>query len=175
MKLQSIESMMIGEINYIDIICKNWPQISLFHYTSIEKEDRGTFFKENDFDEEHNITNFIWYLLIKASDIFYEKEKRFPGQGSHDKFDKDINDLRDALNIYLTNKLDNLPFDSSRISDEYLYEFCRMSNSKMVPAISIISSIASQEIIKLITYQFESINNTVIFDGIHSTISTFKV
>lgn len=178
LKKEQIESTITSEdVNYLDIICKNWPQVSLLHYSSIKEEEIGTHYNDNDIDEPHHKTNFIWYLLIKASDLFHKKHARYPGEHiPHDKFQEDVPLLFDALKEYLNtnNKLEKLPFDLSEVNEAYVFEFCRLSNSKIVPAISIIASIASQEIIKLITYQFKSVNNTVIFDGINTTISTFK-
>ena len=45
----------------------------------------------------------------------------------------------------------------------------------MPPVVSIIGSIASQEIIKLITYHFETVNNTIIYDGINVILSKINI
>ncbi len=174
-KDQIIATLNNGDIPYVDIICKNWPQISLFQFNTIKEEDTGFNYSSNEFDESHHITNFIWYLIIKSVDLFYEENGRFPGEIK--KFEDDVKPLYQCLEKFLNSndKINKIPFGTDLIKEEYLYEFCRMSNSKIVPVISIISSITSQEIIKLITYQFKTINNTLIFDGINNTISTFKL
>jgi hypothetical protein len=184
LKKEQIKSTISSEdIDYLQIFCKNWPQISLYHYPTILEEHKATHYKDNDLDEIHHKTNFIWYLLIKSADLFYDKYGKYPGETTHDNFPQDCDTLKSCLNEFLeeNNKKDKLPFslDDEEILKELninnlLNEFCRMSNSKIVPAISIISSIASQEVIKFITYQFKSVNNTIIFDGVNSTISTFK-
>jgi hypothetical protein len=143
----------------------------------------GNNYIDNDFDEKPNKINFIWYLLMKSADLFFEKHGRYPGEKSNssieDKFEADVPLLIEVYNEYLTlnNKKEKLPFNINEEFvnfNDYVYEFCRFSNSKIAPAISIISSIVSQEVIKMITYQFRTIDNTLIFDGVNSTISTFK-
>jgi hypothetical protein len=163
------------DVDYIEIICKNWPQISLFHYSSIKDEELSTNFCFNELDEDFQKTNFIWYMLIKSADIFHEKYDRYPGQNlDHDNFHSDISLLKDCFKQYLSINNKVVPFELPENFEDYVFEFCRFSNSNVAPANSIISSIASQEIIKLITYQFKTINNTLIFDGVNSTISIFK-
>ena len=50
-----------------------------------------------------------------------------------------------------------------------------MGKSYVVPFVSIIDSIACQEIIKMITYQFETVNNTIIYVEIGVNLSIFKI
>lgn len=179
LKVEQIKaSLETEDINYINIISKNYPQISLFHYSSIKEEEVGENYKFNDFDEEKDKINFIWYLLIKTADLFFEKHGRYPGQLNHDQIEQDIPEVDKTFHEYLNinDKISKLPFDYTQVYNKNLvFEFCRFSNSKVVPAVSIISSIAAQEIIKLITYQFKTINNTIIFDGVNSTLSRFKL
>jgi len=167
-KEQIMSNIANEDLNFIEMICKNWPQISILNYSSIVEEELGIHYFENEFDEEHDKRNFLWYLLIKAADLYYEKLNRYPGE--MEDFQIEIPNLRVCLNEFIQKKSGNFP----EIPQDLIFEFCRMSNSKIVPAISIISSIASQEIIKLITYQFKSINNTVVYDGINSNMSIFK-
>lgn len=60
------------------------------------------------------------------------------------------------------------------IEDKYFFEMCRFTNSRLAPIASIIGSVASQEILKLITYQFLTVNSTIIFNGIHSRTTNFS-
>lgn len=182
LKKEQIKSTICSEdIDYLQIFCKNWPQINLYHYPTILEEHKGTHYQDNDLDENHHKINFIWYLLIKSADNFYEKYGRYPGE--IENFLEDCEKLKICLNEFLDEncKKDKLPFilddqnEKQFDLNNLIYEFCRMSSSKIVPGISIISSIASQEVIKFITYQFKSVNNTLIYDGINSTISTFKL
>jgi hypothetical protein len=130
--------------------------------------------------EELDLNNFKWLLLIKASDLFYMKNNRFPGENLlHTNFQEDISLLKQSYKELLCNynykeKLEKIDFNIE-IEDSFFHEFCRNSNSVIMPATSILGSFASQEIIKLITYQFKAVNNTIIYDGIHSYTSMFKL
>ena len=61
------------------------------------------------------------------------------------------------------------------IPEEHINEFLRNSNTKPITSASIIGSIASQEIIKLITYSFDTSLSTVIFNSADVTLSTFDI
>jgi len=130
--------------------------------------------------EELDLNNFIWLLLIKSSDLFHLKYKRFPGENlSHTNFQEDIPLLKECYKELLRQnnykeKLEKIEFDIE-IKDNYFHEFCRNSNSVIMSATSILGSFASQEIIKLITYQFKAVNNTIIYDGIHSYTTMFNL
>lgn len=184
-KLELITNRLSGDINFIDILCKNYPQVSLLQYNNYEAENKAEKYDLLEFDFEHDKINFIWYLIMKAANIFYEKQNRYPGQTNtendniNNEFEKDIPFLKECLNEFLNSngKIEKLQgkLDLSEITDNYLYEFCRFTNSQIVPAVSIICSIASQEIIKLITYQFKAVNSTIIFDGINSSVTAFNI
>ncbi len=130
--------------------------------------------------DEAELTNFIWYLLIKSAEAFNVEHKRFPGEAlPHESFEADIPLLRKSYEEFLAKnntkaKLEEIGFNCD-IDERYLHEFCRNSNSCVVPACSMLGAMASQEIIKLITYQFKAVEHTVIFDAIHSTTTMFKI
>ena len=102
-------------------------------------------------------------------------KKRYPG--NCEIWKDDVNLLKNEFDeeIKLLDK--NIPFDVNSISNlnDYLFEFCRFGHSLLPPCVSIIGDIASQEIIKLITYQFETVNNTIIYNGIGVNLSCFKI
>jgi hypothetical protein len=86
LKKEFIINSLISDVNYLDIICKNWPQISLYSFTNLQNEDQSPTFNENDYFEESNHRNLFWYLLIQASEVFFKEYDRYPGQNlSNDK------------------------------------------------------------------------------------------
>ena len=161
-------------VDIIDILNKNWPETSLFIYPNPKEEKNGKNLNENDFDEEFQKKNFVIYLLFRAQEKFYLKYKKFPGE--NENFKDDFNLLKDEFEDEIK-LLDKFPFDINSISNvnDYIFEFCRFGHSYLPPCVSIIGDIASQEIIKLITYQFETVNNTIIYDGIGVNLSCFKI
>ena len=161
------------QIDIIDILNKNWPQASLFVYPDNDLEEEAKNFDPDQFDEDFQKLNFVWYLLFRASDKFMNKNKRYPGEKTND-FKKDVPELYELLKEEY-NKLSVKPDLGNYLNEDNAFEFCRMGKGYVPPVISIVGSMASQEIIKLITYQFETVNNTVIYDGINVTLSKMKI
>ena len=161
------------QIDIIDILNKNWPQASLFVYPDNDFEEEAKNFDPDQFDEDFQKLNFVWYLLFRASDKFMNKNKRYPGD-KIDDFKKDIPELFGLLKEEY-NKLSSKPDLGNHLNEDNVFEFCRMGKGYVPPVVSIVGDIASQEIIKLITYQFETVNNTIIYDGINVTLSNIKI
>ena len=159
------------EVDIVDILNKNWPQMSLFKYE----------FKDNlklnldEFDEDYQKVNLKWFILFKASEMFNAKNNRYPG--TIDNFKEDVPLLKAFVSEYieLLKKANDGTIPIDGVSDEFIFEFCRMGKGQIAPCISMIGSMASQETIKMITYQFDTVNSTIIYDGINVTLSTFKL
>ena len=161
------------DIDIIDILNKNWPQVSLFVYPDNDFEEEGKNLDPDELEDPNHKLNFVWYLLFRASDKFVEKNKRYPGQNTDD-FKKDVPELFGLLKEEY-NKLSNKPDLENLLNEDNTFEFCRMGKGFVPPVVSMVGSIASQEIIKLITYQFETVNNTIIYDGINVTTTKIKI
>jgi len=166
------------QIDIVDILNKNWPQASLFIYPDNNGEEEAKNFDPDQFDQDPEIfhfqkLNFVWYLLFRASDKFMNKNKRYPGQNVDD-FKKDVPELFGLLKEEF-NKLSAKPELENELNEDNTFEFCRMGAGYVPPVVSIIGSIASQEIIKLITYHFETVNNTIIYDGINVILSKINI
>ena len=168
-----VNNLTTDQIDIVDILNKNWPQTSLFVYPDNVNEEEAKNFDPDQFDEDFQKLNFVWYLLFRASDKFMNKNKRYPGQNIDD-FKKDVPELFELLKEEFS-KLSVKPDLGSQLNEDNAFEFCRMGKGFVPPVVSIIGSMASQEIIKLITYQFETVNNTVIYDGINVTLSNIKI
>ena len=161
------------KIDIVDILNKNWPQTSLFVYPDHTLEKEGRNLDPEQIEENFQKRNFVWYLLFRASDEFEKKYGRYPGQNIED-FKKDAPELFSLLK----NEYDGLiskPDLGSELNEDNSFEFCRMGRGDIPPIISVLGSMTSQEIIKLITYEFETIKNTVIYDGINVTLSNIEI
>ena len=167
-----VNNLNIDQIDIVDILNKNWPQTSLFVYPDNTAEEEG---KNLDVDLEENFQklNFVWYLLFRASEKFEKKNGRYPGEKVED-FKKDVPELFGLLKTEYE-KLSIKPDLGNELNEDNTFEFCRMGKGDVPPIISILGSMTSQEIIKLITYEFETVNNTVIYDGINVTLSNIKI
>lgn len=165
------------DYNIVDIICKNWPHISLNEYSKFEDKLCSTY--EFEMYDENVKRNIKWYILTKASENYFSKYKEYPkfkmGKSELSNFVDEIKSfyesdetksLADSISI---EELTNLS------ETEFLVEFLRNSKLQPAPIISILGSIMSQEAIKLLTLCFKPINNTLIFNGIDTTISVFEM
>jgi len=171
-----------NRLNMVDIICKNCQQITLFSYSTIGEEKITPKYDEGDlttYDENADgmvmYENFKWYLMMKASDHFFIKHQRYPGQyKDHDKFSEDVPELQTCLAEVIKKQSSEPFFNINDIDEKYFYETCRFSNFQVAPIVSIVGSITTQEVIKLITYSFLTVSNTVIFNGIVSNTNRFE-
>lgn len=175
--LDYLSSIANKEYNIVDIICKNWPHISFLEYEKFEDKLCSTF--ELELFEEHHRRNFKWYILTKSSENYFSKYNHYPF------FNMDGENLKNFQNeIKLFYESDQTESLNDKISldelidlsdKEVLKEFLRNSKLQPAPVISILGSIMSQEAVKLLTLCFRPINNTMIFNGIDTTISVFEI
>ena len=168
-----VNNLTLDKIDIVDILNKNWPQTSLFVYPDNTQEKEGKNLDIYQFDEDFQKINFVWYLLFRASETFEKKNGRYPGD-KIDDFKKDIPELFTLVKSEYEG-LTNKPDLGEELNEKNVFEFCRMGRGDIPPIVSIIGSMTSQEIIKLITYEFETVNNTVIYDGINVTLSNIKI
>lgn len=168
-----VNNLSIDKIDIVDILNKNWPQSSLFVYPDNNLEKEGKNLDINQIEENFQQLNFVWYLLFRASDEFYKKNGRYPGEKIED-FKKDVPELFNLAKSEYEG-LSIKPDLGNELNEDNTFEFCRMGRGDIPPIISVLGSMTGQEIIKLITYEFETVNNTVIYDGINVTLSNIKI
>jgi len=61
------------------------------------------------------------------------------------------------------------------LDDKYLKEMCRFGASQIHTICTYLGGVAAQEVIKLITKQWEPVNNTFIYDGITGASGAFDI
>jgi len=111
-----------------------------------------------------------WYLAMRAADRFYMEHGRFPGEKTNNHEQDFV-----ALRHHADEIMKSLTFDASQLPDAHLKELCRYGNSQIHTIAAIMGGIAAQEIIKLVTVQWVPLDNTFIFNGIHSTSASIRV
>ena len=168
-----VNNLSLDKIDIVDILNKNWPQTSLFVYPDNTLEKEGKNLDVDQFEEDFQKLNFVWYLLFRASDEFEKKNGRYPGD-KVDDFKKDVPELFNLAKSEYEG-LSIKPDLGNELNENNAFEFCRMGRGDIPPIISVLGSMTGQEIIKLITYEFETVNNTVIYDGINVTLSNIKI
>ncbi|CAI2167652.1 14243_t:CDS:10 [Funneliformis geosporum] len=175
---RSIDSISDDEI---DSCCKHASFIQVLRYRSLQEEyitdpkksDIGRWLR----DSQESIVN---YVLIRAMDRFYESHNRYPdaatffleddAEEASEEARSEFSTLKTYVNILLgewdiTNYPEHL--------DNYIHEICRAGGSELANIASLLGGMVSQEVIKLITRQYIPINNTIVFDGVKSTSSSY--
>jgi len=111
-----------------------------------------------------------WYLALRAADQFYHEHGRYPGEKTN-RLEHDFVGLRH----HADRLMNSLGLEPSQLPDEDLRELCRFGNSQIHTIAAILGGIGAQEIIKLVTAQWVPLDNTFIFNGIHSTSASIHL
>jgi len=111
-----------------------------------------------------------WYIALRAADKFHLAHGRYPGEKT-ENYEADYEGLRKFTDEVLT----SLGFEANQVPDAYLKELCRFGNSQIHNIAAILGGIGAQEVIKLVTCQWVSLDNTFIFNGINSTSVAIRV
>ncbi|CAG8583865.1 9486_t:CDS:10 [Acaulospora morrowiae] len=165
----------------IDSFCKNAAHIKVIRYRSLQEEyisDPKKVELEQWLQDPQD--NIIHYVLLRAVDRFYATHLHHPdaatffseddseglGEAAKSEFESlkaQVHSLLEAWQI--SNPPEHL--------DDYIHEICRAGGSELPNIASLIGGLVSQEVIKLITHQYVTVNNTCIFDGVRSVSSTY--
>ena len=134
----------------------------------------------------------MWYMLLRASDQFATKHKRFPGSelavgSSAADRAADMQALRSELQDMLTpsDGVDGgaagCGLDAAAVaavmeaSGPYLDEMCRTSGAEIHPAAALMGGMASQEIIKVITKQFTPVCGGFLMNMMDGSATTINL
>ncbi|EGF82558.1 hypothetical protein BATDEDRAFT_36669 [Batrachochytrium dendrobatidis JAM81] len=148
----------------VELFCKNASSLHVMRYRSIEQEYTDKY-SEGFPDNE----NMAYYWLLRAVDHFQELYGDYPG-AQKETIDADVMVLETIARDFCK----EYQIDDSIISPDHVHEVVRAGACELHNIASIVGGIVAQEAIKLLTSQYIPVNNTVIFNGIQSTILTFK-
>uniref|UniRef100_A0A0R3S4W7 NEDD8-activating enzyme E1 regulatory subunit n=1 Tax=Elaeophora elaphi TaxID=1147741 RepID=A0A0R3S4W7_9BILA len=112
------------------------------------------------------ISPAVWYILLRAIDRFHSEKSRFPG----------TNGVPCTIDAYdLKARLEDKNEMLEKIPQIAIDEMCRYGASELHVIASLIGGITAQEVIKLITHQYISLDNTFIFDGHTQHAQTYRL
>ncbi|KAF9104495.1 NEDD8-activating enzyme E1 regulatory subunit [Mortierella sp. AM989] len=160
-----------GSISFqeIESFCKYSAFLKVIRYRSLEDEYNQPKTKEIASWLSDPDSVFPYYVLLRASDSFYDDHGRYPGEG------EDWEDDVDQLQANVNTLLQSWSIESNTISKDLIHEICRYGNGSIHNIASFIGGVVSQEVIKLITHQYIPMDNTFIFDGARSVSAVFAV
>jgi len=111
-----------------------------------------------------------WYLALRAADKFHLEHGRYPGEKTTTHEQDFV-----ALRHHGDELMKSLGLEPSQLPEAHLKELCRFGNSQIHNLAAIMGGITAQEIIKLVTVQWIPLDNTFVFNGIHSTSAGIRV
>mmetsp|Transcript_16625 Transcript_16625/g.18611 ORF Transcript_16625/g.18611 Transcript_16625/m.18611 type:complete len:643 (-) Transcript_16625:281-2209(-) len=140
-------------------------------------------------------TPFLWYLGLRAVQIFCDREGRYPGcvvvcnevgDGSDNGMLKKDEELltkimkESVISHYKVSEQELLLSNDDGHDDDnnnvvrICKELTRYGNAEIHTIASVVGGVASQEAVKIITKQYVPLNNTYIYNGIVSVGGVYK-
>ncbi|XP_035212687.1 NEDD8-activating enzyme E1 regulatory subunit-like [Stegodyphus dumicola] len=153
----------------VKIFCKNAHCLRVLRGRSLKEEYDATKSEVQNMvgNLEHEDSDIIFYVLLRAVDRFNSEYCRYPGR-NNDDVESDI--------IKLKNCVSSLMQEwgcSPVMKDDYIHEMCRFGAAELHSVAAFVGGCAAQEVIKLITGQYVPFNNTVIYYALNQTTSVF--
>ncbi|KAG7390707.1 NEDD8-activating enzyme E1 regulatory subunit [Phytophthora boehmeriae] len=150
--------------------CKNAPSTGILETRSVAQEFKHVDLSSVDVeDEDSEQSPLIWYFLLRAVGSFASEFKRYPGS-------EDAAATQDGT--WLVSKAKSLAAGSAVadwITSNHALEVTRSCQVELHNIAALMGGIAAQEAVKLITHQFEPLNNTYVFNGISGVAATYQL
>ncbi|KAG0332286.1 NEDD8-activating enzyme E1 regulatory subunit [Podila horticola] len=159
-------------VQEVETFCKFSAFLKVIRYRSIADEYLNPKKEEiaSWLEDSFSSPLFPQYVLLRASDAFYDDHGRYPGEGEN--WEEDV----DQLHHNVTTLLQDWGITKENaVSKDLTHEICRYGVGSIHNIASFMGGVVSQEIIKLITHQYIPMNNTFIFDGASSVSNVFAV
>lgn len=152
----------------VKLFCRHAAFLRVIRTTSIT--DEYTRPKALDVQLSMEDNDFIYYTLLRASDVFYSRYKMYPGNTDM-PMESDITQVKAIVASLLL----EWGLSDCVIEEDYIHEYCRYGGAELHSVAAYIGGVASQEVIKIITKQYVPINNTYMYNAATSTSSTAEM
>jgi amyloid beta precursor protein binding protein 1 len=117
-------------------------------------------------------TPILWYLGIRACQVFFKDHQRYPGISSN--WESDIPLLQESYRQVAQHyQLQDEPLVQEHAAS-ICHELTRYANAEIHTVASVVGGVASQEAVKIITGQYTPLNNTYVYNGIVSVAGVYK-
>jgi amyloid beta precursor protein binding protein 1 len=119
-------------------------------------------------------TPLLWYLGVRACQVFFQKYERYPGTVVED-WESDAvllleNCWKQVVHHYQVHDQDLVQEHGLSICQE----LTRYANAEIHNIASVVGGVASQEAVKIITGQYIPLDNSYVFNGIVSVAGVYK-
>ncbi|XP_076811070.1 NEDD8-activating enzyme E1 regulatory subunit-like [Clavelina lepadiformis] len=162
-----------GKISEKDIkrFCRNAHFLRVVRTRSLQSEYESPSKSIMDCLTSDEISDAVWYVLLRAVERFQSTNGRLPGMNNAE-WESDVNRLKNCLYDLL--KSWDIPGAVEAISDDFL-QMCRCGSSEIHSVASYMGGVTSHEVVKLITAQYIPICNSYIYNGYKSTSVTIDI
>jgi len=159
----------------VRLMCKNALTLRVIRFRTLKDELTNLNRDELAMQLNDPTSTAGWYVLFRAVDDFYKKYNRYPGNKLGDNLENDFLLLKDIVVNFL--KQHNLPplgnHKEGALNEAMVREMVRYGNAQIHNIAALLGGVAAQEIIKLITHQWQPLDHTFILNGMHSTSGVF--
>lgn len=159
----------------IDSFCKHAAYIKVIRYRALAEElsaPKASLAAQLGDEGSHA----AWYLAFRAAEQIYSERVEHPGAA----WDSDLAAERTQLvqrarSLLPTSQSTSLSDAGQTALDDACAEIVRSGGGELHTIAALVGGVAAQECIKLLTKQYVPVNNTWLFDGVHSTSEVFEM
>lgn len=155
-------------LDYLRHIVRNVMALRNFNFRTIAEEYNTETANQELFQSTPLVdpaSDLKWYFLMRAADRFRTKHGHFPCSNLEEGMEVELPEYEQTVNAFIAEH--GIPTDF--ITADHILEFARWGGSTMHNMGAVLGGVASQEIIKGVTQQWEPLNNTWIFNGMDTT------
>jgi amyloid beta precursor protein binding protein 1 len=117
-------------------------------------------------------TPLLWYLGVRACQVFFQQHGRYPG--TVEPWEPDV----ELLQEHWTQVAQHYQLHDQELVQQHAATICqeltRYANAEIHTVASVVGGVASQEAVKIITGQYIPLDNTYVFNGIVSVAGVYR-
>jgi NEDD8-activating enzyme E1 regulatory subunit len=155
----------------VKLFCKNAYFLKVIRTSSLEQEYDPQLSKLDALVDDNLENDLVFYLLLRAANLFCIEHNRYPGDDLNQSLDNDIL----ILKKYVAKFTADYGISNVSLKDDFIIEMCRYGNSELHSVAAFLGGCAAQESIKILTSQFIPINNTIVYNAVNQSTSTYEL
>ena len=166
------------------LFCSNSIDLVVIRYRTLQQElespNQVFGFDEDEFSNPPlppNMNPIVWYLFWRCCDQIYSNTGKYPGQNPEASEEELLAEeeklLKAAKSLVDLKFKDSIPI--SAITADVAKEMIRFGATEIHNISALIGGLAAEESVKLLTQQYQPLNNTFVFNGIASVGKFFEL
>lgn len=152
----------------VKLFCKHASELFVLRTSCIADEYERTNVDLSSYLEDPDSLMF-YYIILRGLERFISEYNAYPGQFD-DQVEPDVLKLKGIIGKLLSEW-----GCSHLLGDERVHEICRYGGAELHTVSTIVGGCAAHEVIKLITHQYNPLNNTFIFDATSCNSESFTL